>query len=166
MTDPDEQLEAKLRARPLPGLSDESRRRLLQDLASATDDGQPRPHDVFVDDQPTEEPINRIAAEQEQTPPRSCWWSVVAASAALALVWMNLSISATTATGARVHLAPAADFDRLVAEIHDLLPEMSAEEARRQAILLRSNDTLSLRPELPPPLIQQGLRDGLDPFSE
>ncbi|KKK84930.1 hypothetical protein LCGC14_2778370, partial [marine sediment metagenome] len=36
MTDRDEQLEAQLRARPLPGLSDEARRRLLADLASAT----------------------------------------------------------------------------------------------------------------------------------
>ncbi len=36
MTDRDEHLEAQLRARPLPGLSDEARRRLLADLASAT----------------------------------------------------------------------------------------------------------------------------------
>jgi hypothetical protein len=164
MTDPDEQLEAKLRARPLPGLSVASRRRLLRELASPTDDAQPKSHDAPVGDEPTEQPIGRIATKQEQTPPRSCWWSV--AAAVLALVWMNLSISATTATGARVQLASAADFDRLVAEIHDLLPEMSAEEARRRAVLLRSNDTLSLRPELPPLLTPHWLRDGLDRFSE
>jgi hypothetical protein len=155
MTDPDEQLEAKLRARPLPGLSAESRRRLLQDLASAMDDAQPKPHDVPVDDEPTEESIGRIATEQEQTPPRSSWWSVVATAATLALVWMNLSISATTATGFRVPLATAADFDRLVAEIHELLPELSAKEARRQAFLLRTRETLVLLPELPPPSITQ-----------
>ena len=34
MTDRDEQLESLLRARKLPGLSDEARRRLLDDLAS------------------------------------------------------------------------------------------------------------------------------------
>ena len=38
MTDRDEQLEAQLRARRLPGLSDEARHRLLADLASVTTD--------------------------------------------------------------------------------------------------------------------------------
>ncbi len=38
MTDSDEQLEAQLRARQLPGLSDEARDRLLADLASVTTD--------------------------------------------------------------------------------------------------------------------------------
>lgn len=38
MTDSDEQLEARLRARRLPGLSDEAKRRLLADLASVTSD--------------------------------------------------------------------------------------------------------------------------------
>ncbi len=36
MTDRDEKLESQLRARPLPGLSDEARQRLLAELASAT----------------------------------------------------------------------------------------------------------------------------------
>jgi outer membrane lipoprotein-sorting protein len=43
MTDRDEQLEAQLRARPLPGLSDEARRRLLADLASAAIDNVDSP---------------------------------------------------------------------------------------------------------------------------
>jgi hypothetical protein len=42
MTNGDEQLEAQLRARPLPGLSDEARRRLLAELASVTVDNSDR----------------------------------------------------------------------------------------------------------------------------
>lgn len=43
MTDNDEQLEARLRARPLPGLTDEATHRLLADLASVTTDSTATP---------------------------------------------------------------------------------------------------------------------------
>ena len=43
MIDDDEQFETQLRARPLPGLSDEARRRLLADLASVTMDNADPP---------------------------------------------------------------------------------------------------------------------------
>ncbi len=43
MTDGDEQLEAQLRARRLPGLREEARHRLLADLASVTRDNADPP---------------------------------------------------------------------------------------------------------------------------
>jgi hypothetical protein len=80
---------------------------------------------------------------------------------------MNMSISATTATDCHVPLAStAAEIDRLAAAIYELLPELSAEDARRQALIHRSNETLSLRLELPPLVIAQGPHNALNSLSE
>jgi len=109
---------------------------------------------------------HQLAAEL-RTSRRESRWTFAAAVAVSLLVWMNLSISATTATGGRARLASsAAEVDRLAAEIHELLPELSAAAARRQAILHRSCDTLVFRPELPPPSITQDPREELDRLSE
>ena len=98
---------------------------------------------------------------------RQSRWAFAVAVAASVLVWMNMSISATTATDCRAQLtSPAAEIDRLAAEIHELLPELSAEDARRQTIIHRSNETLSLWMELPPPVIAQGPHNALNSLSE
>jgi hypothetical protein len=98
---------------------------------------------------------------------RQSRWAFAASVAASVLVWMNMSISATTATDCRVPLASsAAEMDRLTAAIHELLPELSAENARRQALIHRSNETLSLRLELPLPVIAQGPHNALNSLSE
>lgn len=98
---------------------------------------------------------------------RQSRWAFAVSVAASVLVWINMSISATTATDCRVSLAStAAEMDRLAAAIHELLPELSAENARRQVLIYRSNETLSLRLELPPPVIVQGSHNALNSLSE
>lgn len=110
--------------------------------------------------------VQHELAVELQASRRQSRWAFVAAVAASVLVWMNLSISATTVTGDDVRLAATADVDRLAGEIHELLPELSETEARRQAFLLRSRHTLVLAPKLPPPSFTQRPHGSFDRLSE
>ncbi len=68
-----------------------------------------------------------------------------------AMLWMNLSLSATRATDYRLSpkYSPAA-VDALAAEIQQLMPEVSLREARRQAVLLRAGANLPRCPRPTP----------------
>jgi hypothetical protein len=90
-------------------------------------------------------------------------WAFVTAVAASVLVWMNVSLSATTATDCRVPLAPStAEVDRLAREIHQLLSELSVVDARHQSILAWSGNTVVLQPELPVPSTMPGPHNALN----
>jgi hypothetical protein len=66
-------------------------------------------------------------------------WSFAAAVAATALVWLNLSFSATQAIGfnPRVEDDGGPSVETLAAEMRCAVPELSAREAMREAFLLR-----------------------------
>ena len=63
-------------------------------------------------------------------------WQFALAVAVVVLVWMNLSMSATQATDFGLRLTgPSEPIETIAEQIHQLVPEFSPEEARRQAIL-------------------------------
>ena len=74
-------------------------------------------------------------------------WTFAAGVAAAVLVWVNLSLSATLATdfGPQPD-RPRRPVEKVAAEIQRLLPGLSDEEARRQAILLQAGSDLRGRP--------------------
>lgn len=76
-------------------------------------------------------------------------WQFAAAVAAVVLVWMNLSMSAIQATdfGFRCH-EPSESIETIVQRIQQLVPDISAGEAQRQAILLRAGSNLVCYPDL------------------
>lgn len=66
-------------------------------------------------------------------------WAFAAAVAASALVWLNLSLSASQATDCGLRLADGAESIETTAdEIRRLVPELPPREAMRQAVLLRA----------------------------
>jgi hypothetical protein len=70
-------------------------------------------------------------------------WPFAAAVAAAALLWMNLSLSATLATDYNTRPYTSAPPVKEVAEqIQKLLPELSEREALRQAIFLKAGSHL------------------------
>ena len=85
-------------------------------------------------------------------------WAFALAVAATVLVWLNLSLSATQATDCG--FAPIELKESIAAvaqEIRQLLPELSAEEAMRQAILLRAGSSILPCPRLPAGAVGHGL---------
>lgn len=126
-----------------------------------------RSHDVPPDlrDRVLREVRHGLATELRASP----WqgrWAFAASVAASVLVWMNVSISATTATADRVRLATAPAVDRLAADIRELLPDLPIEEVRRQAVLHGASNAVALRPELPPPSIKQEPHNAPEQVSE
>ena len=80
-------------------------------------------------------------------------WAFAVAAAVAALVWINLSVTATRVTDYR--LAPgeeSATVEALASQIGELLPEVTRREAVRQAVLLESGSRLAWcpRPETAP----------------
>ncbi|MGA2619110.1 MAG: hypothetical protein ABSF26_15990 [Thermoguttaceae bacterium] len=114
--------------------------RLARDLA-----GRPR-----VEPPPGLKPrvMHGLRADLKRQPP-GVGWAFPLAAAAAALVWLNLSLAATRATD--YGLRPAQSGPPVAADsrqIEQLLIELSPEEARRQAILLRAGATLVPCPNL------------------
>jgi len=79
-------------------------------------------------------------------------WRFAVAVAATALVWMNLSMSATQATdfGFRRSLQSESreSIETIAQQIQQLLPELPPEEARRQAILMQVSSNIICLPDL------------------
>lgn len=66
-------------------------------------------------------------------------WAFAASMAASVLVWLNLSISASQATDYGISLqSPQQSVEEIAGEIRQLLPDISPQEAKRQAVLLRA----------------------------
>ena len=94
-------------------------------------------------------------------------WAFAAAVALSVLIWMNLSISATNSIGRHGQVAwSASEIDQVVADLHELLPELSSSQTRRYAMLLQARDTLLLMPELPPSTFFQQAGGGIDRGAE
>ena len=78
---------------------------------------------------------------------RRRWYGYVAAAAAAALLWANLSLRAASATNFQL----AGQHDRSSAaameeQLNELLPELDARELRRQVVMLRANAYIVPRP--------------------
>ena len=97
MTDRDEQLEAQLRARPLPGLSDEARRRLLADLASVTMDNADPPAAL------TGAVMDRILRSETRTQRQTIWRTLVTPRYAAAGVAAVACVAAIAVTAIVAH---------------------------------------------------------------
>jgi anti-sigma factor RsiW len=124
------------------------------DLAEAS---KARYEPVPVVDERVEELVEPRATRLEPLAGRNFWLNSAATLAVVVLVWMNLSISATSATDCRVQMASTSDeVNRLAAEIHELLPELSPAEARRHAILASAGGGLAFMPNLPPSSMTRG----------
>jgi hypothetical protein len=93
--------------------------------------------------------IGQMQVGLRRNGPRSRW-SFVAAVAVAAAVWINLSLSATLTTDfdRRSHGA-ASPVGQVAEEIRLLLPELSENEALRQAVMLRA--TSNMPPAVPWP---------------
>jgi hypothetical protein len=115
-----EQLERDLAERWLPAASSNLRERVLTDLRT------------------------RLRAERSRSR-----WQFALAVAATVLLWMNLSMSATQATDFGFHPGePAESVETIAKQIEQLVPELSPEDARREAILLRAGASLICLPDL------------------
>jgi hypothetical protein len=80
---------------------------------------------------------------------RSSRWQFALAVAVVVLVWLNLSISATQATDCGLRLdGPSGPIQTVADEIHRLVPDLSPEEARRQAVLLQAGSRLVCAPRI------------------
>jgi len=76
-------------------------------------------------------------------------WQFALAVAVVVLVWLNLSMSATQATDFGLRLnGPTEPIETIAAQVHQLVPEFSPEETRRQAILLQAGSRLVCYPNL------------------
>ena len=78
---------------------------------------------------------------------RRRWYGYVAAAAAAALLWANLSLRAASATNFQL----AGQHDRsnaaaLEEQLNKLLPDLGARELRRQVVMLRANAYIVPRP--------------------
>jgi hypothetical protein len=77
-------------------------------------------------------------------------WPFAAAVAAAALLWINLSLSATLATDySKRPYSSAPPVKEVAQQIQKLLPELSEREALRQAILLKAGSDLGRYPSVP-----------------
>ena len=104
MTDRDEQLEAQLRARPLPGLSNEARRRLLADLASAPLDHANPPTEGIMDQ------ILPIATRRQR---QTVWRTIMTHRYTAACVAVVACVAAITGAAIVAHrIAGHADSDQ------------------------------------------------------
>lgn len=93
--------------------------------------------------------IGGVRAELRRDGPRN-GWAFAAAVAAVVLVWLNLSLSATLATdcGPPPH-TPAREVGKVAEQIQKLLPELSQREALRQAVLLQAGSSQPWCPSVP-----------------
>jgi hypothetical protein len=86
------------------------------------------------------------------------FWRFAGAAALVAAVWLNLSLSAVRETNFHFQLADhRPSIEQTAREIQKLLPEMSAEDARREAVLLSASTNLLMYPKIscPPTAINQ-----------
>jgi hypothetical protein len=84
-----------------------------------------------------------------RTERKSSRWQFALAVAVVVLVWLNLSISATQATDCGLRLnGPSRPIQTVADEIHQLVPDLSPEEARRQAMLLQAGSRLVCAPNM------------------
>ena len=115
--------------------------RLEQDLAARE---RPQPPDLVK-----QRLLCSVRTELHRSRTRGRW-AFTLAMAATVLVWLNLSISATQATDCGLGLkAPHQSVRSHVEQIHQLLPDLSPQEATRQAVLLRAGSGVVLCPKLP-----------------
>lgn len=77
-------------------------------------------------------------------------WKFAVAAAAVAMLWINLSMSATQATDFGFRRSAglggfheSESIEVMTEQIRELLPELPPEEARRQAVLLRASEDMS-----------------------
>jgi hypothetical protein len=76
-------------------------------------------------------------------------WQFAVAVAAMVLLWLNLSLAATRTTDCGLRLGGLGQsIETACRQIEQLVPELSPEQSRRQAILLRAGSTLVLCPDL------------------
>lgn len=77
-------------------------------------------------------------------------WAFAAGLAAVALLWLNLSMSATQATDFHLRIdGDGQSIDTVLAELQQLVPELSDRDARREAILLQTSTHIVPCPSLP-----------------
>ena len=76
-------------------------------------------------------------------------WQFAVAVVATVLLWLNLSLAATRTTDCGLRLGgPGESIETACRQIEQLLPELSPQQSRRQAILLRAGSVLVLCPDL------------------
>ena len=115
-----QELERALAGRPLPGPSAHLREKVLGDVR------------------------RRPPPDRGKTR-----WQFAVAVAATVLLWLNLSLAATRATDCGLRPGgPGQSIETARRQIEELLPELSPEQSRRQAILLRAGSALVLCPDL------------------
>jgi hypothetical protein len=82
------------------------------------------------------------------------WWSFAAELAAVMLLWINLSWGAVGETAYNLVTVPDADsWAVVVKQIEQLAPELSPQDARRQALLMSARANLTSGALAPPPTI-------------
>lgn len=92
--------------------------------------------------------MDAMQVELRRQRPRTGWWTL-AAMAAAAVLWLNLSLSATNATDGHLSAQGSQQPLRTLAgQIRELLPEISSEEAWRQALVLQTASAWTPCPEL------------------
>ncbi len=75
-------------------------------------------------------------------------WVFAGQAAAVALVWINLSLSVTRSTNLGITLGESPpSVDELVRQVQEILPDISQHEARRQALLLQASWNLTAQPD-------------------
>jgi hypothetical protein len=78
---------------------------------------------------------------------RRRWYAYVAAAAAVAAVWANLSLRAATATNFYLTGRPEpANVAALENQLHELLPELDPREIQRHVVMLQVGSQLAPRP--------------------
>jgi hypothetical protein len=100
--------------------------------------------------------LGEVRAQLRRERPRSRWRFAVAVAAAV-LVWLNLSFSATHATDYGLRRSGQGEtLEATSARIRQLLPELSEQEARQQAALLRAGANLVCLPNV---CVSRGIGD-------
>lgn len=96
---------------------------------------------------------------QPLRPRRGVTLSFLAGTAAAALLWLNLSMSLVNNTW-RVALAPPQDgVEELAARMRTLMPELTVEEAHRQAATALARSVLAPAGALPVPVCSSHVRN-------
>jgi hypothetical protein len=133
-----EELERALAARALPGPSADLRERVLGDVRVP----------LLACPAVLHPPQDTAGQASSGTRGRARWQFALAVAAGV-MLWLNLSLAATRATdfGLRLH-GPGESIETACRQIEQLVPELSPQEARRQAILLRAGSTLVPCPDL------------------
>lgn len=78
---------------------------------------------------------------------RRSGWIFAGQAAAVALVWINLSLSVTRSTNLGITLGETPpSVDVLARQVQEILPDISQREAHRQALLLQASWNLTAQP--------------------